>query len=150
MARLLDPIHPGETLQEDVLKPLGMSVNQLAKKLAVGLAAERYCSRAARDQRRYRPAARALPRHERRILDGAAGRLRPSRGSPAEVEAEGGVKSQAQTGSFVRAGSSDPVRYSGKPVPRAVQILTAGQYLRPRLKRLPLTCYTNSSGERRD
>ena len=35
MARLLDPIHPGETLREDVLKPLGMSVNQLAKKLAV-------------------------------------------------------------------------------------------------------------------
>ena len=35
MARLLAPIHPGETLREDVLKPLGMSVNQLAKKLAV-------------------------------------------------------------------------------------------------------------------
>ena len=35
MARLLDPIHPGETLREDVLKPLGMSANQLAKKLAV-------------------------------------------------------------------------------------------------------------------
>ncbi len=35
MARLLDPIHPGETLREDVLKPLAMSVNQLAKKLAV-------------------------------------------------------------------------------------------------------------------
>jgi antitoxin HigA-1 len=35
MARLLAPIHPGETLREDVLKPLGMSVNQLARKLAV-------------------------------------------------------------------------------------------------------------------
>ncbi len=35
MARLLAPIHPGETLREDVLKPSGMSVNQLAKKLAV-------------------------------------------------------------------------------------------------------------------
>ena len=35
MARLLAPIHPGETLREDVLMPLGMSVNQLARKLAV-------------------------------------------------------------------------------------------------------------------
>jgi addiction module HigA family antidote len=35
MARLLSPIHPGETLREDVLKPLGMSVNQLARKPAV-------------------------------------------------------------------------------------------------------------------
>lgn len=35
MAKLLLPIHPGETLREDVLKPLGMSVNQLARALAV-------------------------------------------------------------------------------------------------------------------
>ncbi len=35
MAKLLAPIHPGETLREDVLKPLGMSVNQLAKRLSV-------------------------------------------------------------------------------------------------------------------
>ncbi len=34
-ARLLLPIHPGETIQEDVLKPLNMSVNQLAKALAI-------------------------------------------------------------------------------------------------------------------
>ena len=34
-AKLLPPIHPGETLREDVLRPLGMSVNQLAKALAV-------------------------------------------------------------------------------------------------------------------
>ena len=35
MANLLPPIHPGETLREDVLKPLGMSVNKLARALAV-------------------------------------------------------------------------------------------------------------------
>ena len=35
MARFLAPIHPGETLREDVLRPLGISVNQLAKRLAV-------------------------------------------------------------------------------------------------------------------
>ena len=31
----LKPIHPGETIREDVLKPLGMSVNQFAKLLAM-------------------------------------------------------------------------------------------------------------------
>jgi antitoxin HigA-1 len=35
MAKLLTPIHPGETLLEDVLKPQGMSVNRLARALAV-------------------------------------------------------------------------------------------------------------------
>ncbi len=35
MPRLLAPIHPGETIREDILKPLGMSVNQFARKLAV-------------------------------------------------------------------------------------------------------------------
>ena len=35
MPRLIPPPHPGETILEDVLKPLGMSVNQLAKVLGV-------------------------------------------------------------------------------------------------------------------
>lgn len=34
----LKPIHPGETIKEDVLAPLGMSVNKLAKALAVDAA----------------------------------------------------------------------------------------------------------------
>jgi len=34
----LKPIHPGETIKEDVLAPLGMSVRQLAKALAVDAA----------------------------------------------------------------------------------------------------------------
>ena len=38
MANPLPPVHPGEVLKEDVLKPLGMSVNQLAKSLAVDAA----------------------------------------------------------------------------------------------------------------
>lgn len=29
------PVHPGEALREDLLKPLGISVNQLAKALSV-------------------------------------------------------------------------------------------------------------------
>jgi addiction module HigA family antidote len=35
MANLIPATHPGETIREDVLKPLGMSVNQLAKALGV-------------------------------------------------------------------------------------------------------------------
>ena len=35
MAKLIPPPHPGETILEDVLKPLNMSVNQLAKHLGV-------------------------------------------------------------------------------------------------------------------
>ena len=38
MPKKLAPIHPGEVLREDVLKPLNMSVNQLAKALAVDAA----------------------------------------------------------------------------------------------------------------
>ena len=38
MSRLLPPIHPGETIKEDILVPLHMSVNQLAKALAVDAA----------------------------------------------------------------------------------------------------------------
>jgi addiction module HigA family antidote len=35
MAKLIAPPHPGETILEDVLKPLNMSVNQLAKNLGI-------------------------------------------------------------------------------------------------------------------
>jgi len=35
MPKTLPPIHPGETIREDVLKPLSLSVNQLAKALGV-------------------------------------------------------------------------------------------------------------------
>ena len=38
MPKLLPPVHPGETIREDVLKPLDMSVNQLAKALKVDAA----------------------------------------------------------------------------------------------------------------
>ncbi len=38
MPKRLAPIHPGEILREDVLAPLSMSVNQLAKALAVDAA----------------------------------------------------------------------------------------------------------------
>jgi len=38
MPNALPPIHPGETLREDVLDPMNMSVNQLAKALGVDTA----------------------------------------------------------------------------------------------------------------
>jgi addiction module HigA family antidote len=38
MIKKLTPIHPGEIIREEVLTPLGMSVNQLAKHLAVDTA----------------------------------------------------------------------------------------------------------------
>ena len=34
-AKKIAPIHPGETIREDVLKPLGLSVNRLAMDLHV-------------------------------------------------------------------------------------------------------------------
>lgn len=38
MPKLLTPIHPGEIIREEVLAPLKMSVNQLAKLLAIDTA----------------------------------------------------------------------------------------------------------------
>ncbi len=38
MPKILPPIHPGETIREDVLTPLDMSVNRLAKALKVDTA----------------------------------------------------------------------------------------------------------------
>ena len=35
MPPMIPPPHPGETIREDILEPLGMSVNQLAKALGV-------------------------------------------------------------------------------------------------------------------
>jgi len=33
--KLLDPIHPGEILLQDFMKPMGISINQLARDLAI-------------------------------------------------------------------------------------------------------------------
>ena len=35
MPRTLPPVHPGEIILEDVAKPLGLSINQLAKALGI-------------------------------------------------------------------------------------------------------------------
>ena len=36
-AKIIPPIHPGETLREDFLKPLGLSANRLAMELRVSV-----------------------------------------------------------------------------------------------------------------
>jgi len=38
MPNTLDLVHPGEIIKEEILAPLGMSINQLAKALAVDAA----------------------------------------------------------------------------------------------------------------
>ena len=35
MARLLEPIHPGEILREEFLNPMGISINRLARDIVV-------------------------------------------------------------------------------------------------------------------
>ena len=35
MTKLLEPIHPGEVLREDFLKPMGISINRLAREIVV-------------------------------------------------------------------------------------------------------------------
>lgn len=35
MAKILDPIHPGEILREEFLAPLGISINRLAREIMV-------------------------------------------------------------------------------------------------------------------
>lgn len=35
MAKVLDPIHPGEILREEFLIPLGISINRLAREIVV-------------------------------------------------------------------------------------------------------------------
>jgi len=35
MTKLLEPIHPGEILREEFLKPMGISINRLAREIVV-------------------------------------------------------------------------------------------------------------------
>jgi len=41
--KLLPPIHPGEILREEFMKPLGLSANALAQGLGVTTACQRDC-----------------------------------------------------------------------------------------------------------
>jgi len=78
-AKLLDPIHPGEILLNDFLLPMGISINRLAREIAVPPGrVSSICQWAPRNHRRYRFTAGQVFRRVSRNLDGAAGRLRPA------------------------------------------------------------------------
>lgn len=66
---LLAELHPGRTLRDDVLQPLNMSVNALAKDLHVPATRLNDVVRGpARDNRRYRAAVGPLSWHQRSVL----------------------------------------------------------------------------------
>jgi addiction module HigA family antidote len=75
MPKMLPPIHPGEILLEDVLKPLGMSVNQFAKALAVDAARLNDIVRGRRGITEGRSSALTLSRDFRKDLAQPSGRL---------------------------------------------------------------------------
>jgi hypothetical protein len=55
MAKKLKPVHPGEVLSEDFMKPYGLSMNKRALDLCVPVTAHRrYRRGATRDHRRYK------------------------------------------------------------------------------------------------
>jgi hypothetical protein len=64
------PVHPGEMLREEFMKPLGISINGLALELSrTGNPHQPDRQRASRDYRRHSVASGAALRHERRFLD---------------------------------------------------------------------------------
>jgi addiction module HigA family antidote len=68
---MIQPPHPGETVREDYLLPLSMSVNALAKQLSIGPSASMKIVRGERGisaDTALRPV--SLFRHLGRILDG--------------------------------------------------------------------------------
>src|SRR5437763_13479508 len=77
----MKPPHPGETLKEEYVVPLGMSVNALAKELGRRGSPQRNRPRPPRRERRHRSATCALLRHNTGALAELAGVLRPAHGS---------------------------------------------------------------------
>jgi hypothetical protein len=75
---IMGPVHPGEILLEEFLKPLSVSQYHLAKEIAVpGPPGQRDCPWSAADQRRYGFAAGAVLRYVGAVLDQPAVALRP-------------------------------------------------------------------------
>ncbi len=74
MAKKLHPVHPGEVLLEDYLKPLNLTPYALAQVLEVPVRASNGSSGGNSGHRGYGPAAGSLLRHNARFLDGACRR----------------------------------------------------------------------------
>ena len=70
--KIMPPVHPGEILEEEFLKPLGMTAYQLAKAIVV-MPPRVY--EIARGECRHRPQAGPLLRHGPGVLDQVS--LRP-------------------------------------------------------------------------
>ena len=69
MAKKLKPVHPGEVLSEDFMKPYGLCMNKLALDLCVPVTAHRpYRRGATRDHRPYSATTGALLQDHRTIL----------------------------------------------------------------------------------
>lgn len=76
MAKRLKPVHPGEILREEFMKPLGLSMNKLALDFArAGHPYRGDCPRAPRHLDRYGPAPGALFQHHAGFLDEPPGSL---------------------------------------------------------------------------
>ena len=88
--KMLDPIPPGEILMEEFMRPLGLSINALARALHVP--ANRIggiVKRQARDLGRYGAAIGEVLRHVARDLARPAIGLRASRRAADDVEGRG-------------------------------------------------------------
>ena len=88
------PVHPGEMLREEFMKPLGISINGLALELHVPVTRiSEIVNPTPRNYRRYRTTSGAALRHERRLLDEYSEGLRINC-DPAEV-----IEGNRETGS---------------------------------------------------
>jgi antitoxin component HigA of HigAB toxin-antitoxin module len=66
---MIKPPHPGETIKEDYLVPLGMSVNRLAEALGIGASRLNEIVRGKRGlTAEHRAASGTLLRNQRRVL----------------------------------------------------------------------------------
>jgi len=80
MSKLLKPVHPGEILREEFLKPLGLSMNALALDLHVPVTRIAKVVYERRTITPDRTEAGAVLQHTARILDESASHLRPGNG----------------------------------------------------------------------
>jgi hypothetical protein len=79
------PVHPGEMLREEFMKPLGISINRLALELHVPVTRTSPDSqRTSWDYRRYGAASGTAFRHKRRFLVESSEGLRTASG-PAQI-----------------------------------------------------------------
>ena len=80
-AKRLEPIHPGEILEEEFMAPLGLSANALAKRIDVPVTRISEIVRGNRGITADTAAPGTTPRYELRALAGATGGIRPANGS---------------------------------------------------------------------